>query len=175
MCLADLDWQAASAIAAAVSAIAAAIAARASRAAIQLAHRPFVYGEPAIKRGPGDWDEPDGPPYVAVRMHNDGPGIALEARFRIEYADRSWHGEAIPPARAMQSGEALPPMERDEMRYEVATPPELGKPFEVVTRYSDSAGRHWEVRNQRNPPGPLHGPIRLRSGWLDRWRPSRDW
>lgn len=179
MLVAGVEWEAGAAIAAAVSAIAAAVAAWSSRASVERAHRPFVYGEPAIKSRP---TEPDGgggflssePSHIAGRVHNDGTGVALDVRFRHEAVDGSWYGEPIPPARAMQPGEAIPPMDMNDARYELERPPDLGRPFELVTRYTDAAGRDWETRNQRHPPGPLRGPTRLRRGRLDLWRPRRD-
>jgi hypothetical protein len=158
------------AVAGAASAMAAAFAARASRASVERAHRPFVYGEPGIKSA---WEGP--PAVVAVRLHNDGTGVALDVRFRLEAVDQSWHGEQIPPARAMQPGEALPPFEMDDQRYHLERPPERVHPFELVTRYTDTAGRHWETRNQRHPPGPLRGPIRLRGRSFQFWWSRRDW
>lgn len=164
---------------AAVSAIAAAISARSSRQAVVRSHAPFVWPSIAI-RGPVL-----GLHQVGVRLHNDGPGVAFNVRFSVANKQEGF-GDiyAIPPIRAMRSGEKVPPhpepepqvqpMIRDDV-YEYPLPGPLDQSWWVVVRYADGLGGSWEIRAPIDPQGTLRGPHRLRSGRLDRWRRAARW
>ncbi len=63
---------------AAVSAVAAAVSASAAARGVALGHRPYVYGERFPVLMGTD----------AVRLHNDGPGTAVDVRFRLRAEGR---------------------------------------------------------------------------------------
>ena len=169
------------AIAAALSALAAWVSAWNSRQAVARAHRPFVYGEPEIRT---DKVNLPGQRLIAVRLRNDGAGVALDVRFRLEAEDGRWQGDPLLPVRAMRPGEVAPPEpdHRDhpmlssqrKTGFEMAAPPRSVEAWAAVIRFSDSAGQHWEVLNRRHPPGPLM-LRKARSGRFDVWRGRLDW
>jgi hypothetical protein len=130
---------------AAIGAIAAAVSARAAARGVALDHRPYVYGEPqSASREP---DEPrSAPRRIAVRLHNDGPGTAVEVRWRIVAAGCE-PTEWTTPIRAMQPGETHPPDENSE-------PPSMQLPERAVdwyveSEYGDIRGARWRLRNDR--------------------------
>jgi hypothetical protein len=165
---------------AAVSAIAASLAAWNAYRGIQLGQRAFVYGEPAIKSEPS---EPDGgggflskrESHVDVRLHNDGPGTALDVRVRLEDGAGNPVGEAAAaPVRALRPEESLPRVEGNQGLL-FRLPADLMKPWAAVVRYREIGGAAWEVRNPRHPASQRLTQRRLRSGHWDRWRPPADW
>src|SRR4051794_2292693 len=47
--------------------------------------------------------------WVRLRLQNDGVGVALDVRFRLEAADVEWTGDVSPSVRAMRPAEVVPP------------------------------------------------------------------
>ncbi len=135
-------------LAAAFSATAAAVSAWSSRQNVDRAHRPFVYGEPAVRSH-------DELPMVRIQLFSDGSAPGREVRTRLEAADGKWAGSVGGPIRALPVGE-------ERATYDVPFPPRQVGAYVCVVRYLDTFGRLWEVRNPRNPDGPLRGPKRVR-------------
>src|SRR4051794_31916238 len=170
--------------AAAAAAVAAWLSAWNSRQAVARAHRPFVYAEPEMRSVGPDFDHHEEHRPVETRLRNDGAGVALDLRLRLEAERGPWRGEPTLPVRAMRAGEVVPPdvtparggtrMEKIVTGYQRSAPPREVDARAVVVRFEDPAGERWEVRNRRHPPGPLM-MRRLRSGRLDLWRPRRGW
>jgi hypothetical protein len=145
---------------AAVAAVAAAASARTAARGVALGHRPYVYGE----RGSATAES------GSVRLHNDGPGTAVEVRWRICAPGAEPTGWSD-PIRAMQSGEIAPP--------EGQKPPPTTLPLGidghafgwfVETEFGDIRGARWRLRNERGEPSAAAVLTRLRSGRFDLWR-----
>ncbi len=130
----------------------AAWSARLSLAAVERANMAFVW--PAFIVGHEDtWDN-SGAYGVRVRLHADGPGVALDVRWSLYFADEPGRekeaeaeakARAAPAIRAMRPGESWP--EKDGGWSEmipVPPPPYDDLPYWIVVRWSDSAGRRWE-------------------------------
>ncbi len=158
------------AVAAAAGALAAWVAAWTSKQAVERSHRPFVYAEPELVSD--EYGAPEERRWIRSRLRNDGVGVALEVRLRLEAQDGSWAGDPTQPVRAMRAGEVVPP--ESKQGFEFARPPRDVEKWVSVTRYDDTGGQAWEVRNQRHPAGPLT-VRRLRTGRLIVWRPRRHW
>lgn len=148
---------------AAVGAGAAAVSASFSARAVALSHRPYVYGERA----------PLTMVVGQVRLHNDGPGTAVEVRFRVgapgvEPTDWS------EPVRAMQPGEVLPP-EGGGVEFTMEIPAGVNgghsDSWYVETEFNDIRGARWQLRNERGNANAAASLRRMRTGWLDLWRP----
>jgi hypothetical protein len=149
---------------AAVGALAAAFSAFSSARGIALSHRPYVYGERATAS--------KGEQSANVRLHNDGPGMAAEARCRVG-AQGVQPGEWTQPVRAMQPGEV------QEQPQQLALPSRDGKPardWYIETEFSDIRGARWRLRNDRATPDATARLQRVRAGKLDPrlWRASRE-
>jgi hypothetical protein len=145
---------------AAISAIAAAVSARSAARGVALNHRPYVYGEPQSATGG----------IASVRLHNDGPGTAVEVRWRLR-APEGEPTEWSSSIRAMQPGEVLPPYGSDPMSAEVPDGID-GHQFRwfVEAEYSDIRGARWRLHNDRASLSATATPRRIRKGIIDRWR-----
>jgi hypothetical protein len=139
-----------SAVAASVAAIFAAVSAGVSRAAVERSNLAFVWPEYWIEKA----DAHHVTDLLLVRLHSDGPGIALDARWslcgvpergRRTTWGRAWLREeeaagasATWAIRALRPGETSGSIERsvdaDELEDE---------PWWIVVRWSDSGGRRW--------------------------------
>jgi hypothetical protein len=143
-----------------------------SRAAVERANMAFVW--PAFTIGHEDtWDD-RGPFGVRVRLHADGPGVALDVRWslyfpdepgREKYVDAEAAASASAAIRAMRPGESWP--EEDGQWSEmipVPPPPHDDLPYSILVRWSDSAGRRWEFteagtgRELAKPPRRVSKP-----------------
>lgn len=163
---------------AAASAVAAAVSARSSHRAVTQAHTPFVWPSTAV-RGPTL-----GQHNVAVRLHNDGPGVAFNVRFAVASGHRDYGEYAIAPIPAVRPGEQIPPVRdpdpqvqpriRDDT-YEHPLPGGLDQSWWVLVRYADGLGRNWEIKAPLDPEGSIRPPRRLRSGPFDVWRSRVRW
>lgn len=156
---------------AAISAIAASLAAWNAYRGIQLGQRAFVYGEPAVKSEPS---EPDGgggflskrESHVEVRLHNDGPGTALDVRVRLEDGAGNPIGDGAASVRALRPEESLPPDE-GQQGLVFPLPSDLLKPWATVVRYREIGGAAWEVRNPRHPPASSSSSAGFnRAAWI---------
>jgi len=154
----------------------------ASARGVALSHRPIVVG-----REYREWTEilADTPEVgvVGVSLRNEGPGVALNVRYRPRSwswtIDTSWS----PPIGSLRTGEER----RDSIPFGVppgVTKVELGKVDEsdlaqepdyvlwyVETQFSDLRGVTWLVRPDR-PFTSNERPHRVRSRKLDLWRPK---
>jgi hypothetical protein len=191
-------WTEVGAIATAAGAAAAWRAAGASREAVARAHRPFVWPE-------FDYDyEGAGPGETVwrVRLHNDGPGVALDVRWSVreifdsrgltaselqaayDRADENTRKLASEPIRGMRAGQSVPPVGVDRW---LTQPFPFGEYEWVAVRFTDSAGVRWEY-SEPGEAGLLADPVvRLRRvrGYRGSWRwwlrrirprrPLRDW
>jgi len=104
-------WTEVATIATAAGAGAAWLAASASREAVSRTHRPFVWTN-------GTTHTPRVVPQGRVRLHNDGPGVALDVRWSVrimhdpeelpaDYDERlEERTHATEPMRGMRSGES---------------------------------------------------------------------
>jgi hypothetical protein len=135
-------------VAAALSAMAAAASAWNSRQGVDRAHRPFVYGEPALFPD-------DEIPVVRIALFSDGSAPGREVRTRLEAIHSNWSGEVAGPVRALPVGDT-------SVAFNVPYPPRHVEGYVCVVRYLDSFGRLWEVRNVRYPPAPMKAPKRVR-------------
>ena len=162
---------------AALSAVAAWLSAANSRRAITLANRPFVWPAFTFKGGhrvAGDkhWE-------LKARLHNDGPGVALDVRWSVHApqsrkrrgvaAERQAASIASDPIRAMRSGESMPPVD-GEWLGPIIAPFERDEPWDVVVRFSDAAGRRWEFSEPASERRMAHRPRRVRWRRLRRRR-----
>ena len=148
---------------AAVGAIAAAVSARASARGVALSHRPYVYGE----RGFSDIERS-----LVVRLHNDGPGTAVEVCVRLG-AVGAEATEWLPSVRAMQAGEIVPPKGADGWPVE----PPVGadgpvSDWYIETEFSDIRGARWRLRNDRSSSESAT-PRRVRTRAFQLWHPVR--
>jgi hypothetical protein len=137
---------------AAVSAIAAAASARSAARGVALSHRPYVYGEPqSATTG-----------LAGVRLHNDGPGTAVEIRWRL-HARGATPTEWSPMIRALQPGEIWPPRASEPLTVELPVGVD-GHQFRWLaeTEYSDLGGVRWRLRNDRSSPSAAAAPRRIR-------------
>lgn len=126
---------------AAIGAAAAAISARASTRNVALSNRPYVYGE----RGYSSSEQS-----YAVRLHNDGAGVAREVRFRIN-GDETDPTDWSDPVRGMPPGATTPPPEEDGFLVEPPRTAEgLSTDWFIETEYSDATGTRWRLRNDRS-------------------------
>jgi hypothetical protein len=82
-------------------------------------------------------------------------------------------GEQVPPIRDPEPH--VQPTIRGDDAFEIVLPGPIDQPWWVVVRYADGFGRNWELRAPLAPEAPLRGPVRLRAGRFDRWRPSVAW
>jgi hypothetical protein len=139
---------------AAISAVAAAISARSAARGVTLNHRPYVYGEPQSATSG----------IAGVRLHNDGPGIAVEVRWRLHAPGRE-PTEWSSPIRAMQPGEVLPPYDSDPMSTELPEGID-GHRFRwfIETEYGDVRGVRWRLQNDRASPSASAVLRRVRRG-----------
>jgi len=148
---------------AAVGSVAAAVSARASARGVSLASRPYVYGEPRSATGH----------LAMVRLHNSGPGTAVEVRFRIGSPDTE-STEWSQVVRAMQPGEVLPPHDSEGISMSIPVVAAVqGQRLEwwVEVEYGDIRGARWRLRNDRTDATRPAAAQRVRSGKFDRWRP----
>jgi hypothetical protein len=108
---------------------------------------------------------------VTVRLFNDGPGTAVEVQVRLG-ADGMEPSEWSPSVRAMQPGEVFPPREEglDGISLEL---PKAGDTYArswyIETEFSDVRGARWRLRNDRSQS--VASAYRLRSSWIEIWRP----
>jgi hypothetical protein len=157
---------------AAVGTTIAAVSVVVSVRAVGLAHRPYVYGERS-----GTTTEQGERGAAAIRLRNEGPGAAVEVRFRLGAADAE-PTDWTPRVRAMQPGEVHPPESRGGR---VVALPIVGdqpaREWYIETEFGDIRGAHWRLVNDRNAPGGVTvkrlrrwkvGLWRLR--WIDFWR-----
>jgi hypothetical protein len=158
-----------SAVAASMAAIFAAVSAGVSRAAVERGNLAFVWPEYWIE-GP---DENHTTHDLLVRLHSDGPGIALDARWSVCGVPergrrttwwRAWQREeevagasAIPAIRALRPGEISAVSGRvvDVDRLEE-------EPWWLVVRWSDSGGRRWSFSEGSRGRELAPRPRRLR-------------
>jgi hypothetical protein len=168
--------------------VAAAFAARMSRAAVERDHLAFVWAEVTDER-------PD--PVVSrrrirVRLHSDGPGVALDVRWSL---GGPWHGRkaywraqeevagrATPAIRALRPGSSHPDSRaiadaKDEAAIEALygsteqyIQDDGDDPWWVLVRWSDSAGRRWEFSESSEGRVLARPPTKVRSRPLT-WRP----
>lgn len=160
------------------------------------------YARQAVRRsnGPSVWavvsfgHEEQGS--VDIRIHNGGPGLALDVRAaRIELNPppphslhrpllghrwkRSSARSPTPRVRTLGPGEENPP--DPGWHFVGFRPPEdLNEPFWVAVRYNDTAEKPWEVTVPWDQSEAAHPPRRLRrSRWWNRWQlwrePADDW
>jgi hypothetical protein len=161
---------------AALSATAAAVSARSSRQAVTQANAPFVWPSIAIRGRPRQY-------VLAVRLHNDGPGVAFDVRFAAASALHDFREYAIAPVRAMRSGEQVPPLREPEPQVQPRVQddafeyplPDPHQTWYVFVRYSDGLARNWEVRVPLEPEARIGRPRQLRRSRLDVWRGHVDW
>jgi hypothetical protein len=176
--------------ASAAGAVAAWLAATTSREAVARSHRPFVWPEWTVE--PAEESEEKRQAWL-VRLHNDGPGVALDVRWSVEGAaqypeqyETTAADLASEPIRGMRPGMSVPPIE-DPPGHLLArwrrVLPFVGDIEWVVVRFTDSAGVRWEYAEPWEP-GTLADPARrLRrvriyksrtwQWWLWRLRPRR--
>jgi hypothetical protein len=168
-----------------VAAAAAAYAATRSRAAVERANLAFVWAEPTFERL-------DGKPAarrLRVRLHSDGPGIALDVRWSIDgppevtraarrRARETVAATATRPVRALRPGEAHPALTIEAPYDDDAVCPSSHRiihddpgeePWWIVVRWSDSAGRRWESGVAMGDE--LARPARKLRRWSGTWRP----
>jgi hypothetical protein len=106
--------------------------------------------------------------FVAVRLHNDGPGVALDVRWSLMFwraedgAEDRRHSELLQrqlvstPIRGLRPGQA-------SADQEVTIPSErVGHTWFAVVRYADSAGQHWQYVEPLNRAELAHPAERLR-------------
>jgi hypothetical protein len=155
-------WTEVGAVATAAGAGAAWLAASASRQAVARTHRPFVWPEWGA-----EWSREDGRYEWRVRLHNDGPGVALDVRWSVwvEHPPEDGDGRhsaeaeeqvrrlASEPIRGMRPGQTVPP---DGW---LTGTSEVGAIEWVVVRFTDSAGVRWEY-NEPWDVGTLANPLR---------------
>jgi hypothetical protein len=122
---------------------------------------------------------------VLVRLHNDGPGIALDVRWSLEFFDERDTAEderhskeltrrlASEPIRGLRPGESWPSAEG--YRPQVSIPQErAGHTWFIAVRFTDSGGTRWEYAEPWDV-GTLADPVqRLRRVRLA-WVPPRWW
>jgi hypothetical protein len=145
---------------AALSAMSAAMSARASARGVALSHRPYVYGERRTASGA----------IAEVQLHNDGPGTAVEVRWRL-WAPGAEPTEWSEPILALQPGEILPPSGEQPLATQL--PPGVdGHQFEwyVETQFSDIRGARWRLLNERGARQQSVTLRRMRSRRFELWR-----
>jgi hypothetical protein len=130
-----------SAVATSAAAIFAAGSARVSRTAVERGNLAFVWPEFSTHAQ----DVNHASRWLKVRLHSDGPGIALDVRWSVFFVPEpgrvAWRRELRsrrPPPPESSPAQALPADEQtigDELEDE---------PWWIVVRWSDSAGRRWE-------------------------------
>lgn len=127
------------------------------------------------------------PGSVDIRIHNGGPGLALDVRaarlelntppppsVRRPLIGRGWTRmtawNPTPRIRTLGPGEENPP--DPEWHFVGFRPPEdLNEPFWVAVRYDDTAGKPWGVAIPWNQSEPAHPPRRLRrKHWWCKWQ-----
>ncbi len=160
------------------------------------------YAYQAVRRsnGPSVWavvsaghEEPGS---VDIRIHNGGPGLALDVRAaRIQLNQppppslrrpllghrwkRSSAWDPTPRVRALGPGEENPP--NPDWHFVGFRPPEeLNEPFWVAVRYNDTAEKPWEVGVPWSQTEAAYPPRRLRRGrWWCKWQfwrePADEW
>jgi hypothetical protein len=170
-------WTEVAAVATAAGAGAAWLAATASRQAVVRANRPFVWPE-------AHESESNGKRTVRVRLHNDGPGVALDVRWSLVFpakdrlADRDQFLELVKQlasstTRGLPPGESEPPSGNLSLP-EVQVPDEhLEDPCWVAVRYTDSAGERWQYIEPSDPNALAPPLILLGRGWAPRTRIPR--
>jgi hypothetical protein len=157
-----VPWTELAAVATAAGAGAAWLAASASRTAVARTHRPFVW--PDWDR---DYNQDEGQYEWRVRLHNDGPGVALDVRWSVwveqppeemggppnDDAEDQLRRAASEPIRGMRPGESFP---RDAWLTRTS---DTGAIEWVVVRFTDSAGVRWQY-NDPWDVGTLADPLR---------------
>lgn len=160
--------QVVSAAAATSAAVFAAVSALMSRAAVERGNLAFVWPEYWI----------DGPDQnltnhrLRVRLHSDGAGIALDARWSVFYmpdegrkASRRAEQEAAEAAtslvRVLRPGECSPSSAAPADERPIH-PDLFDEPYAVVVRWSDSAGRRWEFNEGSLERQLARKPTRVR-------------
>src|SRR3954447_10998859 len=101
--------------AAAAAPVAACVSAWNSRQAVARAHRPFVYAEPETRSVGPDFDHDEEHRFVETRLRNDGAGVALDVRLRLEAERGPWRGGPALPGgggRRRKPGPPRPPARR---------------------------------------------------------------
>jgi hypothetical protein len=176
------------AVAAVLSAGASVVSALLARQAVRRSHIPSVWGALSFGR--------EGPNSVEVRLHNAGPGLALDvraARVELREADPtvSWLRRRLrgsdlqmvafdpsPRVRTLAAGEENPPDDWYTVGFRPAE--DFNEPFWVAIRYRDTAGCDWELTVPAQSHEPSSPPARLRSAgrrqaWM-LWRSeARKW
>jgi hypothetical protein len=182
-------WTELGAVATAAGAGAAWLAATASREAVARTHRPFVWPEWVYEPS----DDSSEPWEWRVRLHNDGPGVALDVRWSVRVmfapphlsvypeeevrakAEEETRRRASDPIRGLRPGESWP-----HSGWLTGTSPP-GDIEWIAVRFTDSAGVRWEYNEPlseglADPPRRLRKVRRRRSlQWRLRRLRDREW
>lgn len=174
---------------AAIGSIAAAASARSSASSVDLSHRPLVVGFQDWDKTHLIHDEDTVTGSIAVRLRNDGPGVALSVRWRARSwthdVDTYWSSqiESIPPneERLEYTVFSVPPDVTDVEVGDAEPPPT--DPSEgthepnyvhwyVETEFADLRGRVWKI-SRRAPYVPDLRVQRVRTRRYQLSRPQR--
>lgn len=166
-------WIEVAAIATAAGAGAAWRSALASSEAVARTHRPFVWPDWKFEQGPEatgqDW---------SVRLHNDGPGVALDVRWSVYGLEPPEEVGGPPdhdPEELLRRGASEPirGMRPGTSTGWMSGTSESGVLEWVVVRFTDSAGIRWEY-HEPEEPGTLAEPLqrlqKVRRHRSLRWR-----
>lgn len=168
----------AAAVAAVFSAGASIVSAMFARQAVRRSHMPSVWGALAFGQ--------EGPNSIQVRLHNAGPGLALDvraARVELREADPTVSGlrkllrrsevqrvafDSSPMVRTLTADEENPPDDWYTVGFRLAD--DFSEPFWIAIRYRDTAGSDWELTVPAQTHEPSLPPIKLRgSRRRERW------